>query len=52
MTTEVLNENKALIDALIRMLNILSNDERKEIFSNFCKECGSKSESCYCMRDK
>ncbi len=36
------------IDELVEMLKELTDDERLEIFSHFCKTCGTKDLPCYC----
>jgi hypothetical protein len=33
-------------------LNALSDEERLELFSNYCHGCGTKELPCYCTRDE
>lgn len=34
------------------MLDVLSDDERIELFSHYCVHCGSKDIPCYCSNDE
>jgi hypothetical protein len=36
------------IDEIIEMLKQLTDDERLEIFSHFCRYCGTKETPCFC----
>jgi len=43
------NKNNLII---VDELKKLTNDERKNIFDNFCIYCGSINKPCYCNRDE
>jgi hypothetical protein len=39
------------IDHIIELLNRLSDEERVEVFSKFCRYCGDKNPDCQCWND-
>ena len=44
-------ESHLKIAVALLALKDLSNDERKEVFSYFCKECGKDDPYCQCWGD-
>ena len=36
---------------IIELLDLLKDDERKEVFGKYCIYCGSEYIPCFCMRD-
>ena len=36
---------------IIELLDLLNEDERKEVFENYCIYCGTKYLPCWCMGD-
>ena len=56
------NENKKRIDELLveiesdsdlnKSLDKLTDDERYEVISKYCKHCGSKDPNCQCWNDE
>ena len=40
------------IDKIIEALKALSEDERLEVFSQFCHSCGDNNPSCKCWNDE
>lgn len=47
--------DKELVEAtqkyIIELLDLLKDDERKEVFGKYCIYCGSEYIPCFCMRD-
>ncbi len=40
------------VQEAIRALNILTDKQRMEVFSNFCRYCGCKDPNCVCSYDE
>lgn len=40
------------IESIKAMIDQLSNEEREELFSNYCKGCGCKDPNCQCQNDE
>lgn len=40
------------IQGIVKMLESLTDDERLDIFNHFCKDCGTPTIPCSCMRDE
>ena len=38
-------------EKLLEELNKLTDEERKEIFDNFCTDCGDENPLCQCTND-
>lgn len=43
---------KSKLNDLKISLDSLTSEQRLEIFSNYCKHCGTKDPKCTCMRDE
>ena len=39
-------------DLYVAILKSMTDEERMEIFSNFCKYCGSDNPKCQCWKDE
>lgn len=37
---------------IVFIMKYMSEDERLEVFSHFCKECGSENPACQCWNDE
>lgn len=46
---KILNDNSK--QTVIEILDLLSNEDRVEIFSLYCHSCGIKDSSCRCSDD-
>lgn len=44
--------NKNNSDGLLAALNAMTDEQRLEVFFNFCQQCGSKDSGCQCMNDE
>lgn len=44
--------NDAGVDKAEAYLAMLTEEERKEVFSRFCTECGSYDPECQCWNDE
>jgi hypothetical protein len=40
------------IERLKHYIDQLTNEDRKELFHQYCIYCGAKDLPCYCMRDE
>ena len=45
-------ESKGTVETMKGIIDMLSDEERKELFLNYCTHCGSRNTSCVCMRDE
>ena len=43
---------EVLTNSIMDMLDILTDDERLEIFYRYCVHCGSKDVKCQCWNDE
>ena len=39
-------------DGLLAALNAMTDEQRLEVFFNYCQHCGSKDRGCQCMNDE
>lgn len=37
---------------IIRLMNLLTDDERLDVFLEYCEGCGSKDKGCKCWLDE
>lgn len=44
--------NALTFDNIKEILDDLTDEQRKELFSNYCQECGSKDPLCQCANDE
>jgi hypothetical protein len=47
-----MEEIESKIEAIKILLDALLDDERKELFDNYCLGCGSKDKNCQCWNDE
>jgi len=43
--------NASIIATIHHLLSLLSDEERLDVFREYCTACGTKELSCYCRRD-
>lgn len=49
MTKETFNHIKEMI---MKYLHLLSDEQRLEIFREYCRYCGCENPECVCMREE
>ena len=47
-----MDEKEEKLDLVLTILKLLSNDERRELFTNFCHCCGDTDPRCQCWNDE
>lgn len=52
MDAKNMTDSQVMIESAVILMNTLSDDERLEVMSRFCKFCGCDNPDCNCMRDE
>jgi hypothetical protein len=50
--TTLNNSNQRQRDGIKAMLDALTDDERSDLFNEYCSSCGSKDPECQCWNDE
>lgn len=44
-------DTELIVNAINSLLQLLTDDERLDVFSNYCRNCGTTNLPCSCSRD-
>jgi hypothetical protein len=50
--TELLDPNKSTLQSAMKSLKSLTNEERMELWRDYCTHCGSDDPKCQCWNDE